>query len=114
MIKAKNKIRYAHIAKDLEEQVRCSKIYIGSSRRGYLSEEIISVIYDYVSKQEIYEFTKAKPRKIGDKYLMEIELNDYTKQLLKDLKRMDQIKLYKRTQSWENIYKMADSTVKSS
>ncbi len=45
---------------------------------------------------------------------MEIELNDYTKQLLKDLKRMDQIKLYKRTQSWENIYKMADSTFKSS
>ena len=91
-----------------------NKIYIGSSRRGYLSEEMISVIYDYVAKQEIYEFTKAKPRKIGDRYLLEIELNDYTKQLLKDLKSMDQIKLYKRTQSWENIYKMADSTFKSS
>jgi uncharacterized protein with ACT and thioredoxin-like domain len=91
-----------------------NKIYIGSSIRGYLSEEMISVIYDYLANQEICEFAKAKPRKIGDKYLMEIELNDYTKQLLKDLKSMDQIKLYKRTQSWENIYKMADTTVKSS
>lgn len=91
-----------------------NKIYIGSSRRGYLSEEMISVIYDYVAKQEIYEFTKAKPRKIGDRYLLEIELNDYTKQLLKDLKSMDQIKLYKRNHSWDDIYKMTDSTVKSS
>ena len=91
-----------------------NKIYIGSSRRGYLSEEMISVIYDYVAKQEIYEFTKAKPRKIGDRYLLEVELNDYTKQLLKDLKSMDQIKLYKRTHSWDDIYKMTDSTVKSS
>ena len=91
-----------------------NKIYIGSSTRGYLSEEMISVIYDYVAKQEIYEFTKAKPRKIGDRYLLEIELNDYTKQLLKDLKSMDQIKLYKRTHSWDDIYKMTDSTVKSS
>ena len=91
-----------------------NKIYIGSSRRGYLSEEMISVIYDYVAKQEIQEFTKAKPRKIGDRYLLEIELNDYTKQLLKDLKSMDQIKLYKRTHSWDDIYKMTDSTVKSS
>lgn len=91
-----------------------NKIYIGSSIRGYLSEEMISVIYDYLANQEIYEYTKAKPRKIGDKYLMEIELNDYTKQLLKDFKSMDQIKLYKRTQSWENIHKMEDSIVKSS
>lgn len=91
-----------------------NKIYIGSKMRGYLSEEMISVIYDYVAKQEIYEFTKAKPRKIGDRYLLEIELNDYTKQLLKDLKSMDQIKLYKRTHSWDDIYKMTDSTVKSS
>lgn len=90
-----------------------NKIYIGSSRRGYLSEEMISVIYDYVAKQEIYEFTKAKPRKIGDRYLLEIELNDYTKQLLKDLKSMDQIKLYKRTQSWDEIYKMEDSIIKN-
>ena len=90
-----------------------NKIYIGSKMRGYLSEEMISVIYDYVSKQEIYEFTKAKPRKIGDRYLLEIELNDYTKGLLKDLKSMDQIKLYKRTHSWEDIYKMVDTTVKA-
>lgn len=91
-----------------------NKIYIGSSRRGYLSEEMISVIYEYLANQEIYEFTKAKPRKIGDRYLLEVELNDYTKQLLKDLRSMDQIKLYKRTYSWEDIYIMADSTVKSS
>ena len=90
-----------------------NKIYIGSKMRGYLSEEMISVIYDYVAKQEIYEFTKAKPRKIGDRYLLEIELNDYTKGLLKDLKSMDQIKLYKRTHSWEDIYKMVDTTVKA-
>ena len=48
-----------------------NKIYVGSSRRGYLSEEMISVIYDYVARQEVYEFTKAKPRKIGDRYLLE-------------------------------------------
>lgn len=91
-----------------------NKIYIGSKMRGYLSEEMISVIYDYVARQEMYEFTKAKPRKIGDRYLLEIELNDNTKELLKDLKSLDQVKLYKRTQSWEEIYKMADTTVKSS
>lgn len=91
-----------------------NKIYIGSSRRGYLSEEMISVIYGYLANQEIYEFTKAKPRKIGEKYLLEIEVNDYTKQLLKDFKSMDQIKLYKRTHSWDEIFKMADTTVKSS
>ena len=51
---------------------------------------------------------------IGDRYLLEIELNDNTKELLKDLKSLDQVKLYKRTQSWEEIYKMADTTVKSS
>ena len=90
-----------------------NKIYIGSKMRGYLSEEMISVIYDYVAKQEIYEFTKAKPRKIGDRYLLEIELNDYTKGLLKDLKSMDQIKLYKRTHSWKIFIKMVDTTVKA-
>ncbi|MGL5718651.1 MAG: hypothetical protein ACRCX2_36945 [Paraclostridium sp.] len=91
-----------------------NKIYIGSSRRGYLSEEMISVIYDYVAKQEVYEFTKAKPRKIGDRYLLEIELNDHTKGLLKDLKSMDRVKLYKRTHTWDEINKMADNTVRSS
>ena len=48
-----------------------------------------------------------------DRYLLEIELNDYIKQLLKDLKSMDQIKLYKRTQSWDEIYKMEDSIIKN-
>ena len=91
-----------------------NKIYIGSSRRGYLSEEMIAVIYDYVARQDVYEFTKAKPRKIGDKYLLEIELNDHTKGLLKDIKSMDRVKLYKRTHSWDEIFKMADTTVKSS
>ncbi|RDY22410.1 hypothetical protein CHF27_013590 [Romboutsia maritimum] len=114
MIKSKNKIHCAHVASDLEKQVRCSKIYIGISRRGYLSEEMIAVIYDYVAKQEVYEFTKAKPRKIGDKYLLEIELNDHTKGLLKDLNSMDRVKLYKRTHSWDEISKMSDTTVKSS
>ena len=58
---------------------------------------MISVIYEYLVNQEIYEFTKSKLRKIGDKYLLEIELNNHTKQLLHDLKSIDQIKLYKRT-----------------
>ena len=48
-----------------------------------------------------------------DRYLLEIELNDYIKQLLKGLKSMDQIKLYKRTQSWDEIYKMEDSIIKN-
>ena len=90
------------------------KIYIGSSKRGYLNEEMISVIYEYLINQEIYEFTKAKPRKIGERYLLEIELNNYTKELLNDLNSLDQVKLYKRTHSWDDIFKMADSTVKSS
>lgn len=91
-----------------------NKIYIGSSTRGYLNDEMISVIYDYLTNQEIYEFTKAKPRKIGDKYLLEVELNNQTKSLLQDLRNMDQLKLYKRTHTWEDIYKMSDATVKSS
>lgn len=91
-----------------------NKVYIGSSTKGYLNEEMISVIYDYLANQEIYEFTKAKPRKIGDKYLLEVELNNQTKSLLQDLRSMDQLKLYKRTHTWEDIYKMSDTTVKSS
>lgn len=91
-----------------------NKVYIGSSTRGYLNEEMISVIYDYLANQEIYEFTKAKPRKIGDKYLLEVEFNNQTKSLLHDLRSMNQLKLYKRTHTWEDIYKMSDTTVKSS
>ena len=75
---------------------------------------MISVIYDYVAKQEVYEFTNAKPRKIGDRYLLEIELNDHKKGLLKDLKSMDRVKLYKRTHTWDEINRMANNTVKSS
>ena len=52
MIKSKNKIRDAHIANDLEKQVRCSKIYIGSRKRGYLNDEMISVIYEYLANQD--------------------------------------------------------------
>ena len=40
-----------------------NKIYIGSSKRGYLNEEMISMIYDYLANQETYEYAKAKPRK---------------------------------------------------
>lgn len=47
-----------------------NKIYIGSSKIGYLSEEMLSVIYDYLANQEIYEFAKAKQRKIGENYLL--------------------------------------------
>lgn len=113
MIKSKNKIRDAHIANDLEKQVCCSKIYIGSRKRGYLNDEMISVIYEYLANQDEYEFTKAKPRKIGDEYLLEIELNDYTKQLLHNLKSIEHIKFYKRTHSWDDIYKMVDKTIKA-
>ncbi|MGL5715921.1 MAG: hypothetical protein ACRCX2_23095 [Paraclostridium sp.] len=89
------------------------KIYIGSSKKGYLNEEMLSVIYNYLAKQEIYEFTKTKPRKIGENYLIEIELNDHTKELLHNLKNVEHIKLYKRTHSWDEIYKMVDSTAKA-
>lgn len=90
-----------------------NKIYIGSRKRGYLNDEMISVIYEYLANQDEYEFTKAKPRKIGDKYLLEVELNDYTKELLHNLKSVEEIKFYKRIHSWEEIYKMADKTVKA-
>ncbi|MGL5713725.1 MAG: hypothetical protein ACRCX2_11950 [Paraclostridium sp.] len=89
------------------------KLYIGSSKRGYLSHEMIVVIYDYISKQEYYEYSKAKPMKIGDKYLLEIEINNNTKQLFRELRRMDQVKLYKRTEPWQSIYQMADSKAKA-
>lgn len=56
---------------------------------------------------------KVKPRKIGDEYLLEIELNDYTKELQHNLKGIEHIKFYKRTHTWEDIYKMVDTTVKA-
>lgn len=90
-----------------------NKIYIGTSDEMYINQDMIDVIFNYLVKQKIYEQAKAKPRKIGDNYLLEIESNEYTKHLLQKLHHMSTIKLYKRTHSWDDIYKMADSTVKA-
>lgn len=90
-----------------------NKIYIGSSKRGYLNEEMISIIYKYLSTEEVYEFMKAKPRKIGDDYLLEVDVNDQTKEVLRSLRGMDQLKLYKRTQSWKSINKKENITKKA-
>jgi uncharacterized protein with ACT and thioredoxin-like domain len=91
-----------------------NKIYIGSSLEGYINQDMINVIFEYLATHEIYEQSKAKPRKIGENYLLEIESNEHTKQLLQKLKNMSTIKLYKRTHSWDEIYKMTDPIVKSS
>lgn len=91
-----------------------NKIYIGSSVEVYINQDMISSIFKYLSTHEIYEESKTKPRKIGENYLLEIEINTHTKQLLQKLRNMSTIKLYKRTHSWEEIYKMSESTVKSS
>lgn len=76
-----------------------NKIYIGSRKRWYLNDEIISVIYEYLANQ--------------DEYLLEIELNYYTKELLHNLKSVKHIKFYNRTHSWEDIYKVTAKTVKA-
>ena len=60
-----------------------NKIYIGSSSKGYLIEEMIGTIYDFLISTQMYEIAKAKPRKIKDNYLLEIEINEQTKELLK-------------------------------
>lgn len=91
-----------------------NKIYIGSSPEGYINERMIEVIFEYLTTNEIYEYAKAKPRKIGDNYLLEIEANEHTKKLILKLKSMSTMKLYKRTHSWEDIYKMSDSKSLSS
>lgn len=91
-----------------------NKFYIGSSLEGYISEKMIEVIFEYLTTNEIYEEAKAKPRKIGENYLLEIETDEHTKPLLHKLNHMSTIKLYKRTHSWEEIFKMTDSSVKSS
>ena len=114
MVRAKNKIRCTHVANDLEEQVRCSKIYIGSNPEGYINFDMMNSIFEYLVNHEIYEEAKVKPKKIGDNYLIEIESNEHTKELLHNLKNMRKIKLYRRTHSWEEIYKMNELTVKSS
>ena len=84
-----------------------NKIYIGSKSKGYLTEEMVGAIYDFIASTEMYEVSKTKPRKIKDSYLIEIEVNEQTKELLKSLKQVEQIKLYKRTHTWEQIYKMS-------
>ena len=91
-----------------------NKIYIGSNPEGYINCDMMNSIFEYLVTHEVYEEAKVKPRKIGDNYLIEIEANEHTKQLLHNLKAMKKIKLYKRTHPWDEIYKMADSTVKSS
>ena len=83
-----------------------NKIYIGSKSKGYLTEEMVGAIYDFIASTEMYEISKAKPRKIKDNYLLEIEINEQTKELLKSLKNIKHLKLYKRTHTWEEIYKM--------
>ena len=91
-----------------------NKIYIGSNPGGYINCDMMNSIFEYLANHEIYEEAKVKPRKIGDNYLIEIEANEHTKQLLHNLKSMKKIKLYKRTHSWEDIYKMSDSKSLSS
>ena len=44
--------------------------------------------------------------KIKDNYLLEIEINDKTKELIYSFKTSEELKLYKRTQTWKEIYKM--------
>ena len=83
-----------------------NKLYVGSKRNGYLCEQSMTILFDYLAETEMYEISKTKPRKIKDNYLIEIEVNEQTKELLKSLKQVEQIKLYKRTHTWEQIYKM--------
>ncbi|MGL5713882.1 MAG: hypothetical protein ACRCXT_10350 [Paraclostridium sp.] len=91
-----------------------NKIYIGSNPEGYINCDMMNSIFEYLVNHELYENAKVKPKKLGDNYLIEIEANEHTKELLQNLKSMRKIKLYKRTHSWEEIYKMHDQTVKSS
>lgn len=83
-----------------------NKLYIGSKRNGYLCEQSISVLFDYLAETEMYEISKAKPIKINDNYLLEIELNDRTKELIYAFKISEELKLYKRTHTWKEIYRM--------
>ncbi len=47
-----------------------NKIYLGSKTNGYLSEHSIRILFDYLAENELYEVSKAKPRKIKDSYLL--------------------------------------------
>ena len=75
-------------------------------KAGYKPREDVALALD-IASTEMYEISKTKPRKIKDNYLIEIEVNEQTKELLKSLKQVEQIKLYKRTHTWEQIYKMS-------
>lgn len=83
-----------------------NKLYVGSKRNGYLCEQSMTVLFDYLAETEMYEISKAKPIKIKDSYLLEIEINDKTKELIYSFKTSEELKLYKRTQTWKEIYKM--------
>ncbi|MEG0181713.1 MAG: hypothetical protein RR657_07460 [Peptostreptococcaceae bacterium] len=91
-----------------------NKIYVGSNPGGYLDPDIMTVIFEYLAEHNIRDHSKAKPRKIGDNYLLEIEANESTKQLILQFKKMRSIKLYKRTQSWEEILQLSKSSSQSS
>ena len=83
-----------------------NKLYVGSKRTGYLCEQSMAVLFDYLAETEMYEVSKAKPIKIKDNYLLEIEINDQTKELIYAFKTSEELKLYKRTHTWNEIYKM--------
>lgn len=83
-----------------------NKLYVGSKRNGYLCEQSMTILFDYLAEIEMYEVSKAKPIKIKDSYLLEIEINDKTKELIHSFKTSEELKLYKRTHTWKEIYKM--------
>lgn len=89
-------------------------IYIGSNPEGYINEDIMIAIFEYLVTHEIRDKSKANPRKLGENYLLELEINEYTKQMLQNLNQMKKIKLYKRTHSWSEISKMYKVANKSS
>ena len=36
-----------------------NKIYIGSKSKGYLTEEMVGAIYDFIASTEMYEISKT-------------------------------------------------------
>ena len=75
-----------------------NKLYVGSKRNGYLCEQSMTILFDYLAETEMYEISKAN--------LLEIEINDKTKELIYSFKTSEELKLYKRTHTWKEIYKM--------
>ena len=47
-----------------------NKLYVGSKRNGYLCEQSMTILFDYLAETEMYEISKAKPIKIKDSYLL--------------------------------------------